>query len=408
MPLLFAALMIFSTVCAADWISTYEQWIDPNNHFVEFLDDYDQARVILIGSASFCTDGEGARPTSSEGMGYGLLLACAHNDQTTFDKFLRYILAASEAYGSCQEEEEEEAPSQFLMPRVVNQYGAPFWFQFDCGSTPRFSSGSSTAGDLKIALGLNMASQKVMSGSWENSLFQTSQGEMGYQEIFAALADAIRSYDMIEVLNRYSPGSHMQEAGEFALYPGYLIPQAFALLDIPWTDIVAETAYTISDFQKTYKTGLFPNVIYYDHTYPICEWSNSYAFEACCFPLWVSAFIAKNPDDPNAPHLQQVLTNLLNSLSPFVKNGTLPSGGIEAFTEEAIGDWESTPAFNAPVYLAALYTGNTDLAEQLKPALYSYDITEHRPQSTDPIGYKYPYYNAAILLTAQAIEQGLL
>ena len=116
-----------------------------------------------------------------------------------------------------------------------------------------------------------------------------------------------------------------------------------------------------------------------------------------------------NPSGPNTPFLATALNSLLSSVAPFVKNGTLPSGGINAVTGSAIGNWDqASPALNAPIYLAATLAGDTTLAGQLEPALFAYDITKNQPEPTDPVGDSSPYFNAAMILMAQALQKGLL
>ena len=115
-----------------DWTSSYAEWIDPKNNFVDYIDAYDQARVIFIGSSAYSADGQGQRPSTSEGMGYGLLLAYAYNDQTTFDKFLRYTLATAQNYGCSLFDGGSKtclANAPFMMPWIVNEAGQPFWYE---------------------------------------------------------------------------------------------------------------------------------------------------------------------------------------------------------------------------------------------------------------------------------------
>lgn len=541
-----------------DWTSTYAEWIDPNNHFVDYIDAYDQARVVFIGSSAYSSDGQGQRPSTSEGMGYGLLLAYAYNDQTNFDKFLRYTLATAQNYGCSLFDGGSKtclAKAPFMMPWIVNAAGQPFWFQSAPGAQAFFSSGSATDADIQIAWAIYLAAERVKAGTWNNTTFQTTIGTLGYADIFAQMALAIRldDIDMSTVL--YIPGSQWGSAGAAVLYPGYLTPQAFAALDtIPppaissacpgnppvhtpenslqltftnntvytlsidylggnggvsvdanfvpkpgvpngytvapltsgvatfsstnlyyanatiqaayynaggqpemesnyyfeynnsvWTvtdkgstsqskscldnnvatvfltqddisaidfafaTVVLNSVRAIQNFQNVYKTGLFPNVIYYNNQYPVDDWSNSYGYDACRYPLWVSAFVAKNPNDPNTPFLAAALGSLLTSVTPFVKNGTLPSGGINALTGQPIGNWDQPqPALNAPIYNAAVFAGDTALANALEGPLAAYDITKNQPQVTDPVGDSAPYFNAAILLLARTIQTGLL
>lgn len=212
---------------------TYKQWIDPDNHFVDFWDD--QARVIFIGSEALSDPDKpgprGTRPTVSEGMGYGLLLSYAADDQENFDKFLRYILGVANNQGcsvfngtSCL------APCPFLMPWIVNDKGEPFWFQASKGSPSYFSSGSASDADFQIAWAIYLASQKVGNG-WADSTFNTSSGEMDYKEIFDTMGLQIRLNDVDLHTLLYNPGNQWGDAGKKVLYPGYFTPQAFLALD---------------------------------------------------------------------------------------------------------------------------------------------------------------------------------
>lgn len=541
-----------------DWVSSYAEWINPGNNFVDYIGTYDQARVIFIGSSAYSADGQGQRPSTSEGMGYGLLLAYAYNDQTNFDKFLRYTLATAQNYGCSLFDGGSKtclAKAPFMMPWIVNEAGQPFWYESSPGGQAFFSSGSATDADIQIAWAVYLASQRVNAATWSNSTFQTTQGALTYAQIFAQMAAAIRldDVDMSTVL--YIPGNQWGAAGAAVLYPGYLTPQAFDALDTipppiinsscptsppahspenslqltftnntvytlsidymggngtvsvdanfvpkpgvpngytvaPLTTAVAtfsspneyysnatfqatyynadgqpemqsnyyyeynNSAWTVTDkgstpqskscldnnvatvfltqddisaidyafstvvlnsiraiqnFQNTHKTGLFPNVLYYSGQYPTDDWSNSYGYDACRYPLWVSAYVKSNPGDPNTPFLTTSLNALLSSVAPFVKNGTLPSGGIDALSGTAIGNWDQpSPALNEPIYLAATLAGDQALASKLEPALFAYDITKNQPEPTDPVGDSTPYFNAAMILLAQALQKGLL
>ncbi len=543
---------------STSWTSSYAQWIDPKNGFVDYIYEHDQARVIFIGSSAYSPVQKGQRPSTSEGMGYGLLLAYAYNDQVTFDKFLRYTLATAQNYGCSLYDGSTQtclAKAPLMMPWIVNETGMPFWYQSKPEDPSYYSSGSATDADIQIAWAISLASKRVKKGSWKKNKFHTNLGKLGYDALFTEMAKSIRLHDIDRKTVLYTPGSQWGIAGTEVLYPGYLTPQAFAALNaiappsistacptklpshtpknslqltfinntahtlsidylggsgdikvdshfIPksgaskgytvaplttavaifsstdldyanatiqatyydeqgnptmksdyfyeyndqvWTvddegstsqsksclqknvatvfltqDDISDILFSFStvatksinsilEFQENCNTGLFPNVIYNNKDYPQNEWSNSYGYDACRFPLWVSSYVSKNPKASNTPSLKKALKSLLNSVTPFVKNGTLPSGGINALTQEPIGSWEeASPALNAPLYLAAKLTGDTSLATELEPSLLHYAITEHQPQTTDPEGDSSAYFNAAILLLTQALEKGLL
>ncbi|MEX0961847.1 MAG: glycosyl hydrolase family 8 [Simkaniaceae bacterium] len=223
----------------AHFKSTYADWIDPSNNFISYNDEYDQARVIFIGSEAFSQDDDGQIPTVSEGMGYGLLLSYANDDQILFDKFLRYIIATSNQYGcslfdgnntkTCL----ETAP--FMMPWIVNEKGLPFWYMSDPSSSEAYySSGSASDADFQIAWALDLAAKRVKEGSWNQSTFSTTEGEMDYEKIFLVMAKAIRLNDINFRTMIYNPGNQWGLKGVNVLYPGYFTPSAFdALNQVP-------------------------------------------------------------------------------------------------------------------------------------------------------------------------------
>lgn len=218
----------------ATFVSSYEQWIDSNNHFVDFftVNGEDQARVIFIGSSAYSQDGQGKRPTVSEGMGYGLLLSYANNDQTNFDKFLRYVLAVANNYGcSAYGNNTCYASAPFMMPWIVNEEGKPFWYEPSPGAQSYYSNGSATDADIQIAWALYLAQEKVKAGKWKASTFNTIKGTWNYQQIFDEMALEIRLADIDLTSLRYVPGNQWGAAGQKVLYPGYMTPEAFTALD---------------------------------------------------------------------------------------------------------------------------------------------------------------------------------
>lgn len=538
----------------ASFVSSYQQWVDPNNHFVDFFssNNEEQARVIFIGSSAYSQDGQGNRPTVSEGMGYGLLLSYANDDQATFDKFLRYLLSTANNYGcSAYGNQTCYATAPLMMPWIVNEDGKPFWFLASQGATAYYSNGSATDADIQIAWALYLASLKVAKNSWQSSTFATTQGTLTYAEIFQLMGVEIRLNDVDMKNLRYVPGNQWGAAGVQVLYPGYFTPQAFASLDtLPVPDVsstcpsfpahdpinslhlifknnIAKTVsidymggnggvqvngnfvpkpgvpngYTVSaittaeavfsstnpyyanasiqatyydeqgnptmksnysmeynnnqwtvkdngsstessfcqsqpgnsvfvcltdpniqqvdysfatvvnnslaaieDFQTKYSTGLMPNVIHYDGT-NYDEWSESFAYDACRFPLWASDFIKNNPTHPSTTAITQALTGLLGDkgIASFIKNGTLPSGGIDAIKQTAVGNWDTlSPPLNAPVTAAAEVLNNEQVYNALISGVVSYDITKNQPSTTDPIGDSSPYFNAVMVLLTRA------
>lgn len=225
------------------FVSTYEDWKSTSNTFVSYIDDYDQARVIFCGSASYSQDNDGQVPTVSEGMGYGLLLSYANNDQTLFDKFLRYVLATTDNYG-CNLFDPNKgclSRSYFLMPWQVNDQGQPFWYMPSATGTATYTSGSASDADFQIAWAVFLASGRVEQGTWANSTFTNSQGTYTYRQLFENMALQIRLYDIDSNTRLYTPGSQWGAAGTKVLYTGYFTPQAFQALDtVPAPDVSSD------------------------------------------------------------------------------------------------------------------------------------------------------------------------
>lgn len=553
-----AFICISTMAFTQDFKSTYQDWKDPNNSFVSYIREYNQARVIFCGSESPSHDNDGQNPTVSEGMGYGLLLAYANEDQTLFDQFLRYVLAVGENYGCSNYDPAKKmcyTPSPFLMPWIVNAQGKPFNFIPD-PSNPGiyyYSNGSATDADMQIAWAVYLAANRAKAGYWSQSTFQTSSGTLSYNDVFEGMAHAIRLSDIDLTNFRISPGSQWGPQGQKVLYPGYFTPQAFAALNtvpkpdisetIPssppkpptpisqaadleivyknnvaagvsidylggagnltvdnnfhpkpgvqsgysvdavttavatmktkdpnynnatiqaalydaqgqktiycnyyleykggvWTvsdkgsspegkcemkgnvayvfltekdiqkvdfdygTVQTNTLQAIADFQSWKDTGLFPNVIQYDKQYQPGAWSNDYGFDACRFPLWVSAFLVKNP----SPTMKQALTLLLTTLETHLEKGadgyTMPSQGIDALTGENKGDATLSPPLNAPLYVAYKLMGDATLAGELEDGVLGYDLKQLQPKSTDPKGDSTPYFNAAMTLISEAV-----
>lgn len=233
--------------------STYAQWKDPSNNFVSYINQYDQARVIFIGSEAYSKDGDGQVPTVSEGMGYGLLLSYANNDQTLFDKFLRYVIATANNYGCGLFDAQNQtclAASPFLMPWLVNELGEPFWYKPSETGEATFTSGSASDADFQIAWAVHLASEKVKGGVWQNSTFDTIEGTLTYGEIFEEMGKAIRLADVDLDALRYTPGNQWGDAGTQTLYPGYFTPQAFdALATLPPLDVSSNCPSTTTPQQ---------------------------------------------------------------------------------------------------------------------------------------------------------------
>ena len=397
------------------FVSSYSQWIDKQNGFIDYfeVDSQEQARVVFVGSSM--QDPDSDRPTVSEGMGYGLLLACAYNDQSTFDKFLSYVINV--ANNACH------TPAHFMMPWIVNSAGNTFMYTPPGSSTAYNTSSSATDADIQIAWAVYLASQKVQQNTWQNTQFKTSEGTLDYEGVFQKMALGIRLTDVDSKALRYSPGNQWDIAGTKVMYPGYFTPNAFAVLEkaptpdisvdcssfsIKFSDVLTNSFKAIEQSQNAHD-GLVPNVINYDGTSSGNVWYDSFAYDACRFPMWTSYFVQTNPSDPLAADMRISANKLLNKLISYVQKNTLPSLGVDAFDGTVQGDWDSPAiALNAPVMTAAYILGNLDLYHQLSPPVFSYDITKNQPSKSDAIGDSSHYYTAAMVLISRAILENRL
>jgi len=226
--LLIACLIWGSSTFA---LSDYQTWKSKENFFVDYIDEIEAARVIFIGSSAHSTDEQGNRPTVSEGMGYGLLLAYAHDDQMQFDRFLRYVLWVCSQY-SCLEQNKQGwciKPCYFLMPWLTNNLGKPFWYRAGRGATAQYSSGSASDADIQIAWAIYLATQKVKTKEWKDQYFETNVGKLSYNEIFDQMVREIRLYDVDPDTKALFPGNQWHDSNIF--FPGYITPQAFLVFD---------------------------------------------------------------------------------------------------------------------------------------------------------------------------------
>jgi hypothetical protein len=192
----------------------------------------------------------GNSPTVSEGMGYGLLLAYAANDQATFDKFLWFIYSEAYYQGCARSTEDQSScsiKSQYLMPWMVDESGNPFNYAVGGGY---MTNGSATDADIQIVWALNLAQQRVNAGKWTASKFNS----MTYGQLATAMAGEINRYEINPGTQYYgtvlpngggvlfTPGSQWGAptpptnggtgiSGTELMYPGYITPQAFDVLN---------------------------------------------------------------------------------------------------------------------------------------------------------------------------------
>jgi len=225
-------LFSFSLYSQSDFVTTYEQWKNKENHFVEYFDNKDQARVVFLGSKVFSSDGKGKTPAVSEGQAYGLLISYANDDQHLFDKLLRFVLDSCSKYGCVVFDKECFHKSFFLMPWMLDNKNEPFWYKPNEDSEKSyFSSGSATDADIQIAWALSLAIKKVSKGEWPNHYFQTFFSKADYKQIFHLMANEIRLYDIDWDKKIILPGSQWGEGGKNVFFAGYFTPQAFQALD---------------------------------------------------------------------------------------------------------------------------------------------------------------------------------
>ena len=183
----------------------------------------------------------GNSPTVSEGMGYGLLIAYAAGDQATFDQFLTFILSEAYYQGCASMNQGQTAcsvKSQYLMPWMIDETGKPFNYQVGGGY---MTSGSATDADIQIIMALDLAQKRVDAGTWTSSLFSG----LNYGQVATAMSNEVNRYEINYGVLYYgntlsgngvmfSPGSQWGMPSDSSntnlIYPGYITPQAFQVL----------------------------------------------------------------------------------------------------------------------------------------------------------------------------------
>jgi endo-1,4-beta-D-glucanase Y len=189
---------------------------------------------------------EGNSPTVSEGMGYGLLIAYAAHDQTTFNQFLKYVLSISYYEGCAGVTEDQSAcaiKSQYLMPWMVDERGKAFKYTIGGGY---MTNGSATDADMQIILALDLAQKRVDAGEWTATTFNG----LNYGQLATAMTNEVNRYEINYGVTYYdaggtdqmlsgngvmfSPGSQWGMPSDASstnlIYPGYITPQAFEVL----------------------------------------------------------------------------------------------------------------------------------------------------------------------------------
>ncbi len=198
--------------------NNYNTWIDPSNGYVSQFTNAPYSpsepgmRVIF---AAGLYEGTAQTPTVSEGMGYGLLLAYAANDQKSFDAFLRYVVNETAQGCSTFYQGQCQVITKHLMPWLVNDAGSPVTLN---GNS---TAGSASDADVQIAYAVYLASQR-----WPGD---TVDGQT-YTEIFNNMLLETEFFDFYQSQGKwfYTPGSAWGSTGLAVLYPGYLTPQALS------------------------------------------------------------------------------------------------------------------------------------------------------------------------------------
>tara|TARA_R110000868_G_scaffold8205_9_gene42880 strand:- start:59803 stop:61512 length:1710 start_codon:yes stop_codon:yes gene_type:complete len=219
----------------AKFTADYQEWLSATNGFV-VSGGANTSRVVFSAENAPGVQATHPSPTVSEGMGYGLLIAYAANDQATFNKFLTYTLNEAKGFGCAalngdgKTTTECKVKTNYLMPWIVDGAdGKPFFYTIGGGY---YTSGSASDADIQIAWAVSLAEQR-----WGNNAQVNGQN---YGQILSAMKQEIASFD-VNMNVPYSlvgytydqllaPGSQWDSAGVTVMYPGYATPQAFAAL----------------------------------------------------------------------------------------------------------------------------------------------------------------------------------
>lgn len=206
-----------------DFAATWADWSNPANGFViDGWSENNEKRVLW--QQSDVTGNGNTETTVSEGMGYGLLLAYANNDQGLFDQFLNYVVNEGNTHGCAAWDSQAGSCTQrsLLMPWLVDHTGDPFEYQ---GNN---TSGSATDADIQIAWAVGLAAEMQQQGKWRafspGSALPSNLGS--YSQVYSALLTEIESHDIDRGTNLYLPGNQWGAAGQAVIFSGYYTPRA--------------------------------------------------------------------------------------------------------------------------------------------------------------------------------------
>ena len=73
-----------------------------------------------------------------------------------------------------------------------------------------------------------------------------------------------------------------------------MVIKDFEKLQFTFSEVLTNSAKVLRYFQQKFKTGLLPNIMYFDEKYP-GAWEKTCSYDAIRYILWVSPYLFNNP-----------------------------------------------------------------------------------------------------------------
>ncbi len=326
------------------FLSNYSDWTNVDNGFIEYL-NYSQSnpgghlascvsgtcveptmiRVIFSAGGTLCNSNytnsnclsENLAPstTVSEGIGYGLLLSYANDDEATFKGILQYWYYLAQTYGCAMYDATTTftclTVEPYQMPWIVDKTGQPFAFSSAStasaiiNSNTFFSSGSATDADIQIAWAVYLAIEKF----GDNTITDINGNIINYSSLASAMTKAIRKNDVDSITQAPTPPgastitfiNKTQDILQID-YPQAQVDFSAISGNITWNG----TTYKIAPGTSTATIGSLPNINTpnYGPSIQISDWSSGSPAFSYNIYLGTSPSIKSNPTYPTQTKYQ--------------------------------------------------------------------------------------------------------
>lgn len=372
---------------------SYSSWLE------KFVSTFTEHGQLLAKVCQIANDSNPANDTVvSEGMGYGMLLAAANQDQGTFDALYRYVVKNKNANG--------------LMHWQIQ------------GSVVK-GRGSATDADEDIAYALIQAAKTWKTGAFNYSdearkmiaafkQFDCYQIPIGLSSLEIAVAGKAAAPAPMMIITGpvISPGDEWGKAGRQNFASSYFAPDRYLAFyemtqDPFWQQLISN-CLSIVEGVADLQTGLCPDWFDPQTNQPSLKFPKQFFYgdDACRVPWRLAKFYLKIGD----PQLKNQVGDWLLKMLHVLYEGRSIDGGLYAgyaLDGTALNQNLGGPQYMAPVAaaLAILDRGNRldqDLRNWLM--LLSKKVNQYLDEMPSPrqfLGHSYPYYNTALALLCQ-------